>query len=175
MAQAGQHLARAVVVIAAAALSGCAQQVWAPPAVPSSTTTSIPGCPPVEVRPGRYVNIDFTDFVVHNGVNYAARPEESAALTQGQVGPELFRVICTFSTLNQITQSELPDPTEDSAGFIPAGSPVFRMKGWPEACRLAAKYDGRWVVYVATIDTPQASTFNECGLDPIRWADDKRP
>ena len=135
---------------------------------------SMPGCPPVSVIQGQVVNIDYADFVVHHGRHYSARTDISETFTPEQVGAEVFRVTCSFSALNELTQSELPEPTEHSAAFIPARSAVYTATGWPEACRLVAQHEGNWVVYVATIDTPDASTFDECGLDPARWTTDRR-
>ena len=137
-------------------------------------TTVVPGCPPVQINPARRAAISFTDFVVHHGVTYSAHMDASADWTRDQLGPELFRVTCTFSSLNERTQSELPEPTEHSAGYISAGSAVHAVKGWPAACRLAAERDGRWVLYVATIDGAETSTFDECGPEKDRWADSTR-
>jgi hypothetical protein len=108
--------------------------------------------------------IDYTDFVVHQGVTYNSTPDRARALTPNQLGREVFRVTCTFSTLNEVTQSQLPDVTEHSAGFIPAQTPVFELRGWPVACRLAAQHDGSWYVYVAGVDAVDTSRYNECRL-----------
>jgi len=162
------------VLFAAAVLSGCVQPVRHPPAAPAATTVLVPGCPPVVVGPVRRALIDFTDFVVHDGVTYSSRPDRPQALAPAQLGPEVFRVSCTYSSLNELTQSELPEATEHSAGFIPARSPVFELRGWPAACRLAAQHDGRWYVYLATIDTPDASRVKECALDPGGGTQDAR-
>lgn len=157
----------AALLIAVGAMSGCGHSP--PPAAPGAalTTTVAPGCPPVAITPGKYVSIDFVDFLVHNGIRYVAHQDASLAMTPGQLGSELFRVTCTFSSLNDRTLSELPHPTEHSAAFIQAGSPVFSVRGWPAECRLAAERDGRWVAYVARVDGAETSTFNECGLEPL--------
>ncbi len=126
------------------------------------------------VDPVRRALVDFTDFVVHRGVTYSSRPDAPQRLTQAQLGPEVFRVSCTYSSLNQLTQSELPEATEHSAGFIPARSPVFEVKGWPTSCRLAAQHDGSWFVYLADADTADASRAAECALDPGRSTQDAR-
>lgn len=129
---------------------------------------AVPGCPPVSVTPVRRAIVDFTDLVVHDGVTYSSRPDRPQALAPAQLGPEVFRVSCTYSSLNELTQSELPEVTEHSAGFIPARSPVYELKGWPRACRLAAQHDGSWFVYLATVDTGDASRVKECALDLVR-------
>ena len=161
-------------LVAAAVLSGCVQPAPQAGRAPASTTVVVPGCPPVVVKPVRRALIDFTDFVVHDGVTYRSRPDRPQVLAPAQLGPEVFRVSCTYSSLNELTQSELPEATEHSAGFIPARSPVFELRGWPPACRLAAQHDGRWYVYLATVDTPDASTLKECALDPGRGTQDAR-
>ncbi|WP_056826928.1 hypothetical protein [Terrabacter sp. Root85] len=174
MTLAGRLAAGGAVLVAAGALSGCVQPVRHPPAAPAATTVAVPGCPPVVVTPVQRAIVDFTDFVVHDGVTYSSRPDRPQALAPAQLGPEVFRVSCTYSSLNEHTQSELPEATEHSAGFIPARSPVFELKGWSAACRLAAQHDGRWYVYLATVDTPDASRVEECALDPGRWTQDER-
>jgi hypothetical protein len=128
--------------------------------------TAVAGCPPVAVKPGQGVAIEYTDFVVHNGVTYLSGLGRPETVTPSQLGPELFRVSCTFSKLNDLTHAQLPDPTEHSAGHIPAQSPVFELKNWPPACRLAAQHDGTWHVYIATSDTAEAAMYKECGLEP---------
>ena len=168
MTPSGQHVRSAAVVLVAAALCGCVQPVRIAPTAAVSTTVAVPGCPPVVIKPAQSALIDFTDFVVHDGVTYSSRPERPQTSTPKQLGPELFRVSCTFSKLNEMTQSKLPDATEHSAGYIPAQSPVFEMTGWPAACRLLAQHDGAWYVYVATIETGDTSMYNECGLERSR-------
>ncbi|CAN7415005.1 hypothetical protein LJR027_002484 [Terrabacter sp. LjRoot27] len=174
MTHAGRLGIGTAVLVAAAVLSGCAQPSPQPARAPASTTVVVPGCPPVVVKPVQRALIDFTDFVVHDGVTYSSRPDRSQALTPDRLGPEVFRVSCTYSSLNELTQSELPEATEHSAGFIPARSPVYGLSGWPTACRLAAQHDGSWFVYLATVDTPEASRFKECALDPGRSTQDAR-
>ncbi|MBC9822818.1 hypothetical protein [Terrabacter sp. MAHUQ-38] len=156
MTYAGQLPTSAAVLVVAAAPSGCAQPMSKPATAPGSTTTVVPGCPPGVIKPARRAVIDYTDFVVHNGVTYSSRPDRPKASAPTQLGSELFRVSCSFSSLNERTQSERPEPTEHSAAFIPAGSAVFELRGWPAACRLAAQHDGSWFVYIATIDTADA-------------------
>ncbi|MGN6752159.1 MAG: hypothetical protein ACTHJJ_06350 [Intrasporangium sp.] len=163
MSRSGQLVASGSVLVVVAVLSGCVRQAWVP-AAPAASTTAVAGCPPVVVKPGQGVAIDYTDFVVHNGVTYlSGRPQ---TVTPSQLGPELFRVSCTFSELNDLTHAQLPDPTEHSAAFIPAQSPVFELKNWPATCRLAAQHHGTWHVYIATSDTAEAAMYKECGLEP---------
>jgi hypothetical protein len=128
----------------------------------------------VVVKPSQRALVDYTDFLVHGGVVYSSHPLEPQPVTPDQLGPEVFTVSCTYSSLNELTQSELPEATEHSAGFIPARTPVFELKGWPTSCRLAAQHDGGWFLYLATVDTPDASRFTECALDPGRRTADAR-
>jgi hypothetical protein len=155
-------------LLAALALSGCGQPPGHAGPAAASTTVAVPGCPVVVVKPVQRALIDFTDFVVHDGVTYSSHPDRAQDLAPDRLGREVFRVSCTYSSLNELTQSELPEATEHSAGFIPARTPVFELSGWPAACRLAAQHDGRWFVYLATVDSGGASTVKECALDQGR-------
>lgn len=173
----GRHLAVTTTALIAvgAVLAGChAEHAGAGGTDPHApTTTMITGCPAVTITPGRQVVADYTDYLIHEGVEYQ-RDETVAPSAAPLLGREVFRVTCTFSTLNELTRAQPPTETEHSAGFVPAGSPVFEVRGWPAACRLTAQHDGQWVTYLATVKGAPRMVFDECALDPARWADDAR-
>lgn len=168
----------ALLVGLAAVVGGCTG-TWrapdvAPTAMPGTTTTFVPGCPPVAVTPGYFVNADYADFVIHDGVEFVTQSEGSTKLARSQVGAPVFRVSCDFADLNERTHSQLPLVTEHSAAHLPAGTPVHAVNGWPTSCRLAAQRDGQWLVYLATVKGEQSSTYDPCGLDPDRWTTQRR-
>ena len=127
-------------------------------------TTVLPGCPAVVLTPGRAVNALVTDFLVHDAVTYQSRPGAEEGVNGGQVGARVFTVTCSFAQLNARTQSELPAPTEHSAGQLPAGALVHAVKGWPVTCRLTAERNGRWVTYLATVPGATTMTYAPCAL-----------
>ncbi|GAA5023078.1 hypothetical protein GCM10023258_13990 [Terrabacter aeriphilus] len=154
--------AAALVLVAAAAGACVAPEARVAP-VEGPSTTVVPGCPAVTIVPGRSVITDYTDFLIHEGVEYQA-DLQAPADAEPRRGREVFRVTCTFQALAELTRSELPPETEHSAGFVPAGSPVFEATGWPSRCRLAASHDGRWFVYLATVRGATSSTTDPCAL-----------
>jgi hypothetical protein len=153
----------AALVLAAAAAGACVAPEARVVPVEGRSTTVVPGCPAVTIVPGRSVVADYSDFLVHGGVEYQA-DLQAPADAEPRRGGQVFRVTCTFQTLNELTRSELPPETEHSAGFVPAGSPVFEVAGWPPRCRLAASQDGRWFVYLATVSGATTSTTDPCAL-----------
>ena len=93
------------------------------------------------------VSIDYVDFVKHDGIDYLAPFTPSGrALTDADLGPELFRVA------QRLDGSGLgPEyrPRDGDAAFIPAGTPVFAVRGYASTFRIAAHHDGRLVLYEA--------------------------
>lgn len=152
-----------MLVLVAAAVGACVAPEARVAPVAGPSTTVVPGCPAVTIVPGRSVITDYTDFLVHEGVEYQA-DLQAPADAEPRRGSEVFRVTCTFQTLSELTRSELPLETEHSAGFVAAGSPVFEVAGWPSRCRLAASHDGRWFVYLATVRGATSSTTDPCAL-----------
>lgn len=168
----------ALLVGLAAVVGGCTG-TWrapdvAPTAMPGMTTTFVPGCPPVVVTPSYFANIDYVDFIIHDGTAFETQPVGSMTLPRSQVGAPVFRVTCNFADLNERTQSQLPPATEHSAAFLAAGTPVHAVIGWPTSCRLAAQRHGQWLVYFATVKGGQYTTYDPCGLDPDRWTTQRR-
>jgi hypothetical protein len=134
----------------------------------SGAPTTIDGCPPIPSGT-MFAAVDYVDFVQWGGVQYLADTADTAdvgPMTVGvrDVGPEQFRVSCSYSELNERTGREMPDPVDRSAAFLPAGTVVHALKGWPPQCRLTALREGKWQVYLATVPGAQTVTFAPCAL-----------
>lgn len=91
--------------------------------------------------------IDYVDFVRHDGMLYSASSSSlGRPITGGDLGAERFRV---KNTLSLTTCDPHYGPVDGDAAFVPAGEPVFAVKGYAPTFRLAARHDGQLVLYEA--------------------------
>lgn len=101
---------------------------------------------------------DYVDFVKANGITYIGADYFGArigrALVDADLGPEQFRVKQMLSAAPQGPNYRIADG--DSA-FVPAGEPVYAVKGYAPTFRLAARREGRLVLYEAD-SNPAAKT-----------------
>ena len=165
----------ATALLAATVLFGCTvashpvsspRPVSAPTTAPTVTSThpSV-DCPPLKKASG-FVTIDYVDFVRYDGRDYisglddASRHPVSASL----LGRELFRVRCSLAALNDRTGKQPAERRDGDAAFVPAGTPVYTVRGWSPRCRLAARHDGRLYLYLAYRNGGQRATPVDCAL-----------
>ena len=98
------------------------------------------------------VTNDYIDFVQANGISYVAVDYFRAstglgrALVEADLGPEHFRVKQMLSSAAKGDGYRIADG--DSA-FVAAGEPVYAVKGYATTFRVAARHDGRLVLYEA--------------------------
>ena len=91
--------------------------------------------------------IDYVDFVRFDGIFYSAsysilgRP-----ITGVDLGAERFRV---KNTVSATTCDPYYRPVDGDAAFVPAGGPVFAVKGYAPTFRLAAQHNNMLVLYEA--------------------------
>jgi hypothetical protein len=93
--------------------------------------------------------IDYVDFVHHQGAFYSAAswfPTLGRAITDSELGPEQFRV---RNTVSQTNCDPYRRPVDGDAAYVPTGEPVFAVKGYAPMFRLAARHNGRLVLYEA--------------------------
>ena len=92
------------------------------------------------------VQIDYTDFVKLSGVTYqAAWTSPVRPLQDGDLGPGYGRVKVKLEG-SQDPNHQLQD---GDAAFLPAGTQVYQVKGYQSSFRLAARHDGRLMLYEA--------------------------
>jgi hypothetical protein len=106
------------------------------------------------------MHVDYIDFVKANGISYIGVDYFNGglgvgrALAEADLGPEHFRV-------NQMLSAGAKGPdyrtTDGDSAFVPAGEPVYSVKGYATMFRLAARHDGRLVLYEAD-SNPAAKT-----------------
>lgn len=98
---------------------------------------------------------DYLDFVRHGGISFMAEPPYAGRpLTDADLGPELFRV---QQKIEGSGKGSTYTPVEGDAAFIPAGEPIYAVKGYVPTFRLAGHHDGRLWLYEADTN-PKAQT-----------------
>jgi hypothetical protein len=107
--------------------------------------------------------VDYVDAIEANGTQYVAQP--TVVISKTDLGAEQFRVRCSFVQLNAVTGREPPSLRNGDSTFLLPDTPVYAVKGWSPACRLAApKLDGSWKVYFALVNGAAIAIVNACAL-----------
>ena len=134
-------------------------------------TSSSPGaetrnCPHTRPTPdGNEVAIDFIDFVYAHGHTYLR--DFGHARGSSAVGPRVGRVTCTISRLVADYRHEIHGPYRDgNAAFLPVGTLLHAVRGYPATCRLAVVQGGHVVEYVAQQRGGRHSVPRTCALHP---------
>lgn len=105
--------------------------------------------------------VDYADFVRWNGIDYqASYAQVGRAITDADLGPEHFRVKVMLAGSNASPDRQIED---GDAAYVPAGQPVYAVRGYTPAFRLAARHDGRLVLYEAR--TSASARFGRDLLD----------
>jgi hypothetical protein len=130
---------RSVLVVAMVALvagGGC-DLVSAP------TVSGGPGCRKLVPQGAA----DYINFVKLNGITYTAdRPVVGRTLGDGGLGPVHATVRCS---LRDKMDPKRGGPQDGDAAYLEAGSPLYQVRGYRPSFRLAARQDGRLVVFEA--------------------------
>lgn len=135
-------VAMATVVIA---LAGCGSQAQV--GTTAHSTPVHPACPQGSpYPPGTAGYVDYTDSFSHDSISYEYFPDMH--IDASQTGSVLTRIQCSMSTYpaTSTVPSHMPD---DTATALPAGTPVYLVKGFAPGCRLAAYVDGKPRTYIA--------------------------
>jgi hypothetical protein len=90
---------------------------------------------------------DYANFVKLNGITYTAdRPVVGRTPGDGDLGPVQARVRCSLRDKMDPLRGE---PQDGDAAYLEAGSPLYQMRGYRPTFRLAARQDGRLVIFEA--------------------------
>jgi hypothetical protein len=92
----------------------------------------------------RTVQIDWVNFVQVGSTEYVAGPGAEIVLRESDLGPEYSRV--KFKVSGNVCDPEYR-PKDGDAAFLEPGTPIYRVNGHPPAEQLAARFNGRIVVY----------------------------
>jgi hypothetical protein len=126
-----------LVVAMVALLAGGCDLVTAP------TVSGGPGCRKLV----RQDAADYLNFVKLNGITYLADgPVVGRILGEGDLGPVHARVRCS---LREKMDPKRRDPLDGDAAYLEAGSPLYRVRGYRSTFRLAARQEGRLVLFEA--------------------------
>jgi hypothetical protein len=126
-----------LVVAMVALLAGGCELVTAP------AVSGGPGCRKLV----RQDAADYLNFVKLNEITYTADgPAVGRTLGDGDLGPVHARVRCSLRETMDPTGGE---PLDGDAAYLEAGSPLYRVRGYRPAFRLAARQDGRLVIFEA--------------------------
>ena len=126
-----------LVVALVALLAGGCDLVTAP------TVSGGPGCRKLV----RQDAADYVNFVKLNQITYTAdRPVVGRTLREGDLGPVHAKVRCSLGGKMDPTRGE---PQDGDAAYLEAGSPLYLVDGYRPTFRLAARQDGRLVVFEA--------------------------
>ena len=135
----------------------------------SSSLQQSSGCPSLAITPGHGVAVDYVDFIHAYGTFYVI-PESLGlppqVVTAADIGDVQLVVGCALSPLNDQAGAAPPTPRDGDAAFVPAGTPVHAVKGWPKSCRLAAQHDGGWHIYLATDPHSTTARALTCATTP---------
>jgi hypothetical protein len=111
--------------------------------VTAPTVSGGPGCRKL-VHEGA---ADYVNFVKLNGITYTAdRPLVGRTLGDGDLGPVHARVRCSLREKMDPARGGLQD---GDAAYLEAGSPLYQVGGYRPSFRLAARQDGRLVIFEA--------------------------
>lgn len=91
--------------------------------------------------------IDYVDFVRNDGIFYSASHSMlGRPITRNDLGAERFRV---KNTVSLTTCDPHYRPVDGDAAYVPTGEPVFAVRGYAPAFRVAAQHNGMLVLYEA--------------------------
>jgi hypothetical protein len=109
--------------------------------------------------------IDWIDFVQLHGVQFIAGMDaDMPPAAADELGQVVGRVTCELSVL---TFNQTPGPAvDDDAAYLPVGTEVYAVKGFPATCRVAAHIHGVYRVYVAHHDVAGVSHLVPCAKAP---------
>lgn len=158
----------AVVLLVVTACS-TSKHVAAPAPSPSPSGSSTHArqvtsdCPKVTGGQG-FAAVDYVDFIQAFGQEYLAdfAGHIISPPPRSELGAVLLRSRCSFSALNDRTHKDPGKARDGDTGFVPPGTPIYAINGWPTQCRLAAEHDGRMHVYLAMQAHTAVATPRPC-------------
>jgi hypothetical protein len=117
---------------------------YSPGAVPPAAGATTPGrqaCPPRMTGNGV---VDYVDFVEFGNRQYVRLNNLRDTVPRSALGRRLATVRCNLSEIQ-------PDPDyhpkDGDSGYLPAGTPLYAITGYPPEDRLAALVDGSYHAY----------------------------
>ena len=92
--------------------------------------------------------VDYIDFIQHGDIQYDASMSGTLGrdLTDADLGAEQFRI---RNALARGGNGGGGTPRDGDSAFVSAGEPVYALRGYRPSFRVAARHDGRLVLYEA--------------------------
>ena len=119
------------------------------------------GCPLGRLLPhGEALAIDYVDFLQLGRRMYLAG---TYLTTASQLDRVITHVRCSLAAEENPRRAE-PPLISRTAAFLPAGSAIYQVRGYPPSCRLAAYLHGQWQVYLAQTTVHQQTAPVPCAL-----------
>ncbi len=115
------------------------------PSTEATPTATASTCPPTG-KDAATLQIDYIDFVRFGGREYIGEWTPARALPTVLIGQRVGTVSCTISQIKPAVDYRSKD---GDAAFLPAGTPLYAVRGYPASARLAAPRDGEYVLYEA--------------------------
>jgi hypothetical protein len=118
------------------------------PSTTASSTTLLPQptqCPASRLEPGTNVSIDFVDFVNLDGIMYMNQSKGPSTASDEILGPQIATVCQSYMTRRYDGQSR-----DGDASYLAEGTPIYRVKGYDQRFRVAARRDGRIILFEAS-------------------------
>jgi hypothetical protein len=143
-----------LVACLALGLTACATSTPSPGGGAALTTVRAPnrhahtsaGCPlGRRLPPGTGEAVDYVDFLQFGGRMYIASGLPGKGAVLGRV---VTHVRCSLAAENNYHRGA-PPIVDRTAASIAAGAAVYRVRGYPAGCRLAAYSDGQLRLYFA--------------------------
>ncbi|GAA3040838.1 hypothetical protein GCM10010464_00530 [Pseudonocardia yunnanensis] len=119
------------------------------------------GCPAVPTTGTDMAMVDYVDFIVIGTTTYLSSRD---VVERSDLGEVVMRSRCSFRELNDRTGRMTPPAQNGDTGFLPPGTPVYAVRGWPIACRVAAENDGRLQFYLAQQSGGDRSRPVDCAV-----------
>jgi hypothetical protein len=97
------------------------------------------------------VMIDWVNFIQVGSTQYVAGPEAETVLQENELGPVYRRV--KFRLSGNICDPGY-HPKDGDAAFLDPGTPIFQVSGRAPSQQLAARFNGRILLYRAVPPAP---------------------
>ncbi len=94
--------------------------------------------------------IDWVNFVEVGSTQYVAGPASPSVLQEGDLGPVYAHV--KFKVSGNICSASYHLKDGDAA-FLDPGTPIYQVNGHPPGMQLAARFNGRILLYAAASAT----------------------
>lgn len=112
--------------------------------------------------------VDYADLFRYGSRTYLGVLANSASVSvsQSQLGTVITHVRCSLSAVTDSQHNPPSGITDGTATALPAGTPIYEVRGYPPQCRLAAYLDRRLHIYLAQRDTATGRTTLTCAMTP---------